>query len=98
MNERCYYCDQRATKLCDAELDGEPTRLGTALGQATGATGVTCDRRLCGEHALQLSNQFFCKRGHGCEVDTIDYCPEHAAMRLGRLKDEQQMPERETTS
>ena len=93
----CYYCTNSATKLCDwiesISAAGWWMRRGKGPGRVAKTAIVkvpyanldseitTCDRPLCGNHAVVQSQTFACGTG-GCDVDTRDYCPEHHARML----------------
>jgi|SRR5581483_1936613 len=65
---KCHYCDGPEEFLCDFVLDPQTRR--------------TCDRPLCRAHRVQRGHMHICTRGgkhKGCRVETIDYCPAHAA-------------------
>ncbi len=67
MSDKCYYCDNVATKLCDFIIDKKKR--------------LTCDKRLCADHATVISRGFACSRSgknKGCHPITTDYCPGHA--------------------
>ncbi len=52
---KCAYCNKPHSVLCDFEI----------------ATGKTCDKPLCRDHAE-----------HHPEKGDIDYCPEHRAVNI----------------
>jgi hypothetical protein len=38
----------------------------------------TCDRPLCAKHRVNRGHMHFCS-GKGCLIETVDFCPGHAA-------------------
>lgn len=93
----CDVCGTPATKLCDwvtkVERVGWYVRRGKGPGvvaktriiktsySTLDAAWETCDRPLCGTHAHVQSTMFSCGES-GCDMATVDYCPEHHAYAL----------------
>lgn len=80
MSELCMFCDQPATRWCDAPLalvkGGESTYKGitrpVSTMEAMLSGSYTCDAPFCAAHGNKV--------GHicGAEPDTIDHCHIHA--------------------
>jgi len=80
--ERCFYCSNPATLLCDFRL-GLPfgERLRDSEGREYDVTTIdkpahTCDMPLCRDHA-EYRGWLHIKAGRNSRFDSYDYCPEH---------------------
>jgi hypothetical protein len=83
--QRCFYCSNPATLLCDFRL-GLPfgERLRHIDGREHDVTTIdkpahTCDMPLCRDHA-EYRGWLHIKAGKNSHFDSYDYCPEHQGM------------------
>lgn len=79
MSDKCMWCDQPSTRLCDATIgfaavDCARNSAGKVQHLLAGLESErwTCDAPICNQHAKQVG--WIC----GADVDTIDHCPHHA--------------------
>ncbi|NPT59719.1 hypothetical protein [Paraburkholderia elongata] len=85
MKQRCFYCSNPATLLCDFRL-GLPfgERLRHIDGTEYDVTTIdkpahTCNMPLCREHA-EYRGWLHVNAGKNSHFDSYDYCPEHQGM------------------
>jgi hypothetical protein len=85
MTQRCFYCSNPATLLCDFKLGwaiGELVRdrSGAPWNAIDGSKPPhTCDMPLCRDHA-EYRGWLHIKAGRNSHFDSYDYCPEHQGM------------------
>jgi hypothetical protein len=83
--ERCFYCSNAATLLCDFRLGlpfGGYARGGNGEMYAVSkiAPMYTCDMPLCRDHAEYRGWLHIKASGPAGGFDSFDYCPEHRGM------------------
>jgi len=83
--ERCFYCSNPATLLCDFRL-GLPfgERVRDSKGREYDVTTIdkpphTCDMPLCRDHA-EYRGWLHINAGRNSRFDSYDYCPEHKGL------------------
>lgn len=80
--QRCAYCNQPATLLCDFQFGWpigghERARDGSTYAVRALASPYTCDMPLCPEHAETRGWLHIKASGPLGGFDSYDYCPEH---------------------
>lgn len=71
MTQTCAYCERPSGWLCDHVV----------IHNRAGGKNQTCDRPLCNVHRHCQVSGIACTRGRrsgGCQIFSIDYCPDHA--------------------
>lgn len=75
---KCLFCGAPATLLCDGHL-GYPPAAADQLHRAFNGLDLfrpyTCDAPMCDSCRALQARYILCRRGKGCQTDTIDLCP-----------------------
>lgn len=82
-SNRCHYCENAATKLCDFQIGLPIGGIAENRGKKfytvdIGRPFFTCDRPLCDQHSTEVGRLFWSGEGTG-GVDSFDRCPDHAS-------------------
>ncbi|HBM2815632.1 TPA: hypothetical protein LU109_003541 [Enterobacter hormaechei subsp. xiangfangensis] len=77
--DKCLWCGKPAELLCDGHLGYPPTGAENNYKGLDLMRPFTCDAPLCTGCATRKMKYIVCRRGKGCEVDTVDHCPACAA-------------------